>query len=296
MTAQEAQALADQGIQQLIDEPAAWEQWASTYSRFHQYSPGNVLLIMSQKPDATMVAGYHAWQALGRQVQQGEHGLTILAPVTKKALDPEHPKDPPKARLVGFRAAAVFDVSQTQGRDLQLPNPQALTGSHLQDLLQHVIQSAVPVPVAFAKLADAYGVWSPAEQRIQIKTDAEPNQQFKTLLHEWSHSIGVSTPDQAVQRHVGTEEVTAETTAYILSKSVGLDTQQYSQGYVASWSQGDPKAVLAVQAEVAHRVHAITQALQAAAQQDPVIAEAIQTWQPPKARQAQAEADLEPSR
>ncbi len=282
MTTQDAQALVDQGIQQLIEEPQAWKQWASTYARFTQYSPGNVLLIMSQKPDATMVAGYHAWQALGRQVQKGEHGLTILAPVTKKELDPEHPKDPPKARLVGFRAATVFDLSQTQGRELDLPTPKALTGNHLKDLLDHVIQSAVPVPVAFAKMTDAYGVWSPTEQRIQIKDDAEPNQQFKTLMHEWSHSIGVSTPDQAVNRHVGTEEVTAETTAYILSKSIGVDTQQYSQGYVAGWSKGDPKAVLAVQAEVAHRVHAITQALQAAAGRDPVIAEVVQRWQPPK--------------
>lgn len=282
MTTQDAQALVDQGIQQLIEEPQAWKQWASTYGRFTQYSPGNVLLIMSQKPDATMVAGYHAWQALGRQVQKGEHGLTILAPVTKKELDPEHPKDPPKARLVGFRAATVFDLSQTQGRELDLPTPKALTGNHLKDLLDHVIKSAVPVPAEFAKMTDAYGVWSPTERRIQIKDDAEPNQQFKTLMHEWSHSIGVSTPDQAVNRHVGTEEVTAETTAYILSKSVGLDTQKYSQGYVAGWSKGDPKVVLAVQAEVAHRVHAITQALQAAAGRDPVIAEVVQRWQLPK--------------
>jgi len=282
MTTQDAQALVDQGIQQLIEEPQAWEQWASTYARFTQYSPGNVLLIMSQKPDASMVAGYHAWQALGRQVQKGEHGLTILAPVTRKEPDPEHPKDPPKTRLIGFRAATVFDLSQTQGRELDLPTPKALTGNHLKDLLDHVIQSAVPVPVSFAKMVDAYGMWSPKERRIQIIQDAEPNQQIKTLFHEWSHSIGVQTPEQAVQRHVGTEEVTAETTAFVLAKSVGLDTAQYSQGYVAGWSKGDPKAVLAVQAEVAHRVHAITQALQAATGRDPVIAEAVQPWQPPK--------------
>ncbi len=292
MTAQDAQSLVDQGIQQLIEEPQAWAQWASTYARFTQYSPGNVLLIMSQKPDASMVAGYHAWQALGRQVQKGEHGITILAPMVKKEPDPEHPKDPPKARLVGFRAATVFDIAQTQGPALNLPHPQALTGNHLHDLLQHVIQSAVPVPVTFAKLAEAYGVWSPVEQRIQLKDDAAPNHQLKTLFHEWSHSIGVQTPEQAAHRHVGIEEVTAETTAFILAKSVGLDTAQYSQGYVASWSKGDPKAVLAVQTAVAQRVHAITQALQAAAQQDPVIAQAIQRWQPVKAQRAEAALEL----
>ena len=296
MTAQEAQALVDQGVQQLLEDPDAWRQWATTYARFHQYSPGNVLLIMSQRPDASMVAGYHAWQALGRQVQKGEHGIAILAPVTKKEPDPEHPKEPPKARVVGFRAATVFDIAQTQGRELTLPNPKALTGHAMHDLLQHVIQSAIPVPVAFAQLTDAYGVWSPVERRIQIKADAEPDHQLKTLLHEWSHSLGVPDAQAAKTRHVGTEEVTAETTAYILAQSLGLDTKDYSQGYVAGWAQGDPKQVIAVQQEVGRRVHSITQALQAAAEHDPVLrqAQAVATWTPPKAAQ-QAE-DLSMSR
>ena len=282
MNTQDAQALVDQGIQQLIEEPAAWEQWAQTYAKFPRYSPGNVLLIMSQRPDATMVAGYHAWQGLGRQVQHGEHGISILAPLIKKAPDPERPSEPPKARLIGFKAATVFDLSQTQGRDLALPDPAPVQGDRLHALLHALIASAVPVPVSFAPLADAFGVWSPTEQRIQIKADADPNQQLKTLFHEWSHSIGVQTPEQAQTRHVGTEEITAETTAFILSRSVGLDTAEYSQGYVASWSQGDPDKVLAVQADVARRVHAISDALQAAAEQDPVIAQATARWTLPK--------------
>ncbi len=292
MTGQDAQALVDQGIQQLIEDPTAWEQWASTYAKFPRYSPGNVLLIMQQRPDASYVAGYHAWQSLGRQVAKGEHGIGILAPIVKKQPDPEQPKAPAKPQLVGFRAATVFDVSQTQGRELNLPQPKALTGNHLKDLLAAMIQSAVPVPVSFVAMKEAYGVWSPTEQRIQIKEDADPNQQLKTLIHEWSHSLGVQTPEQAKDRHVGTEEITAETTAYILSKSVGLDTTEYSQGYVGSWSQGDPKKVLAVQSAVAERVHAISDALQAAAEQDPVIAQAIQGWQVPKANQPEESAEL----
>ena len=230
MNAQEAQSLVDQGVQQLIDDPQAWQQWASTYSRFHQYSPANVLLIMHQQPDASMVAGYHAWQAMGRQVQKGEHGIGILAPVVKKELDPKHPEQPPERHVVGFRAAVVFDVSQTQGKELQLPTPKAIAGNHLQDLLKHVIQSAVPVPVSFVAMSDAYGTWSPVQKRIEIANDAEPNQQLKTLIHEWSHSLGVPDTALAAQAHRGTEELAAETTAFVVSKSLGLDTQDYSQG------------------------------------------------------------------
>ncbi len=284
MTAKEAQALADQAVQQLLEDPAAWERWASTYSRFHQYSPGNVLLIMSQRPDATMVAGYHAWQALGRQVQRGEHGITILAPVIRKEADPQRPQDPPEPRVV-FRAATVFDISQTQGRALDLPEAKPLTGRDMADLLDHLVRHAVPVPVEFAPLKDAYRVWSPATKTIQIRQDAEPNHQLKTLLHEWSHSLGVQTPEQAAQRHVGPEEVTAETTAFILAKRFGIDTEGYSLGYVAAWANGDPQVVLGVQQAVGRRVHAISQALDQAAARDPVIAQAWQAG--PSAHRAQ---------
>ena len=84
MNAEQAKALVDTGIQQLLDDPEQWRQWAQTMTRFHRYSPGNVLLIMQQRPDASYVAGYHAWKDLGRQVQKGEHGIAILAPIVRK--------------------------------------------------------------------------------------------------------------------------------------------------------------------------------------------------------------------
>ncbi|MHB1612665.1 MAG: ArdC family protein, partial [Sulfobacillus sp.] len=84
MNAQDAQALVDQGIQQLLDDPEQWKQWADTMAQFPKYSPGNALLILSQRPDATMVAGFHAWQKLDRHVMKGEHGMTIIAPVVRR--------------------------------------------------------------------------------------------------------------------------------------------------------------------------------------------------------------------
>jgi antirestriction protein ArdC len=114
-----------------------------------------MVLIMAQRPDATWVAEYHAWQQLGRQVRKGERGITILAPLVKRQPVEDTAQDaesapPPKPVVVGFRAATVFDVSQTTGRELQILRPQLLSGGTLQEVLVHVIAQAVSVPVRFA--------------------------------------------------------------------------------------------------------------------------------------------------
>lgn len=284
MTSQEAQALVDQGIQQLTENPDQWKQWAETMARFPKYSPGNVVLIMQQRPDATMVAGYHAWQKLGRQVQKGEHGITIIAPVTRRMTKeedkgPDQASNPFQRAIVGFKAATVFDVSQTAGKDLTLPQPHEIRGETMRELLNHVIQSAVPVPVRFDAIpGGAYGVWEPTKGQITLSKKAEPNQQFKTLLHEWSHAIGIPDNSSLPDVHRGTEEVTAETTAYVAAKLLGLDTTDYSTRYVGHWTQGDPRRVMVVAQAVGVRVHQMVQTLEAASQHDPVIAQAIRSW------------------
>ena len=292
MNAQQAKALVDTGVQQMLEDPEQWRQWAQTMTRFHHYSPGNVLLIMSQRPDATHVAGYHAWKDLGRQVQKGEHGITILAPIVRKTpteeasapsatgstTQPARQTSAPMHAVVGFRAATVFDVSQTQGRELQIPHPKLLDSGDLSEVLHHLITGAVPVPVQFAPAAQlngANGVWSPAQQTITVAQDRQPDHQLKTLLHEWAHSVGV--PDVAAvrDRHTGSEEITAETTAFVLAGRLGLDTARYSLPYVGHWAQGDPQKVLALTQAVSGRVQSMSTALEQAAQKDPVLAGAM---------------------
>jgi len=286
LTAQEAQELVHQSVQQLLDDPEQWRQWATTLSRFHRYSAGNVFLIMAQRPDATMVAGYHAWQQLGRQVLKGERGITILAPITRRVADEAEAETTaraeaqksPKTVLVGFRAATVFDVSQTTGRELSIPRPQLLTGDTLQEVLAHVIAQAVPVPVRFAPSAaldGANGTWSPSDQTITLAADRDPNQQLKTLIHEWAHSIGVPDVAAALDRHRGNEEIIAETTAFVLAQRLGLDTTDYSLPYVGGWAAGDPQKVRALTQSVVERVHVLSAVLDQAAQRDPVIAAAL---------------------
>ena len=291
MTAEEAKALVNTGIQQMLEDPEQWRQWAQTLSRFHQYSPGNVLLILQQRPEATHVAGYHAWKSLGRQVQKGEHGITILAPIVRRVPD-EQPSAPkveatsaaplPQQAVVGFKTATVFDVSQTQGKALQIPQPKLLDSGDLDELLHHLITTAVPVPVQFApavQLGGANGVWNPSQQTITIAQDRSPDQQFKTLLHEWSHSVGVPDVTAAMDRHQGSEEIIAETTAFVLAQRMGLDTSDYSLPYVGHWAQGDPQKVLALTQSVSQRVQSLSTALEQAAQKDPAIAP---VWPSPK--------------
>ena len=306
MNAEQAKALVNAGIQQMLEDPEQWRQWAQTMSRFHSYSPGNVLLILQQRPDASHVAGYHAWQELGRQVQKGEHGITILAPIvrrmpTEEASAPapvgsvsQSPTPAPMKAVVGFRVATVFDISQTQGQALQIPQPKLLDSGDLDELLRHLITTAVPVPVQFApavQLGGANGVWSPAQQTITVAADRQPDQQFKTLLHEWSHSVGVPDVTAAMDRHTGSEEIIAETTAFILAGRMGLDTGAYSLPYVGHWAQGDPQKVLALTQSVSQRVQSLSTALEQAAQKDPAIA---QVWPSAKLTPTrQAEPDRE---
>lgn len=281
MNATEAKSVVDAGINQMLEDPEQWRQWATTFAKFHHYSPGNVLLIMSQMPDASQVAGYHAWQSLGRQVQAGEHGITILAPVIRKRQEDEHvgsesPKRAPSG-LVGFRAATVFDVSQTQGRDLALPTPQLLNGADLVDLLGS-LTAVVGVPVVMAEsstLGGANGVWRPSEGTITIASDRSPDHQTKTLLHEWAHATGIPDPTAAMDRHVGSEEIVAETTAYVLAQRMGIDTSQYTIPYVGHWAQGDPQKVLALTQSVSQRVQAMSTTLEQHAEQDPVLARSL---------------------
>lgn len=292
MNATEAHAVVQSGIQQMLEDPEQWRQWATALSRFHHYSAGNVILIMSQMPDATRVAGYHAWQDLGRQVNRGEHGIIILAPVLRRK-EEEHPAEstkPAPPALVGFRAATVFDVSQTAGRDLQLPEPQLLDGAGMAALLGS-LTAAVGAPVLMADsstMGGANGVWSPSQGTITLASDRSPDQQAKTLLHEWAHSVGVPDVASAMDRHRGSEEITAETTAYVLAQRLGMDTSEYSIPYVGHWAEGDPQKVLALTQSVSQRVQSMSSTLEQAAQHDPTIAKALGMPEP------QAETEHEP--
>lgn len=295
MTSNEAKAAVDNGINQMLEDPEQWKRWASTMAKFHRYSPGNVLLIMSQRPHASQVAGFHAWQGLGRHVEKGEHGITILAPIIRKEKEAEAQADGPKpaqpSGLVGFRTATVFDVAQTQGRPLQLPEPQILDGESLAALVGS-LSAAAGAPILMAEsssMGGANGVWSPVQGTITLASDRAPDQQVKTLLHEWAHKVGVPDAIAAQDIHRGSEEIVAETTAFVMAQRMGIDTSQYSIPYVGSWAQGDPQKVMGLAQDVSRRVQEMSSTLEKQAQRDPQLAQAL--GMPPK--QPQQEYEME---
>jgi antirestriction protein ArdC len=277
-------------IQRLTEDPDAWAAWAQTLQRFHKYSYQNALLIWNQAPEATYVAGYQSWKRLGRYVRKGEHGISIFAPIRRKVdpsetahADPSDQKSdttPASPRVLsGIKITTVFDIRQTDGEPLSLPQPAPLMGDGYAEVL-HALIPLCGVPVQFGDTGEAYGIWSPQQRTITLRADIAPNHQLKSLIHEWAHSLGIDTVEAAAARHVGTEEIIAEATAATLSQLCGLDTAAYSAAYVGSWAQGDPHQVTQAAQAIVSRVHHQIGVITAALDTHPILAQAFPTLIP----------------
>jgi len=229
--------------------------------KLYSYSFRNVWLIYCQNPEATLVAGYSKWKELGRQVKKGEKSLAILAPLIKKD------KETKDSELIGFRSASVFDVSQTDGPDLpELPRPQLLTKDNQK------IQAAIKTLEAFAKQRGnpvsykdikANGLYSLKTKAITINKSLPPLQTLKTLTHELAHAImhaNISTL-KTITEQTHTLELEAESCAYLVCDSLGLDTSQYSFAYLANWAE-DPKELLSAAEKACKAADSILEALE----------------------------------
>jgi DNA primase len=257
-----------------LTSSSAWTDWLRTAARFHHYSFRNTVAIWLQRPDATQVAGYRTWQSLGRQVRKGEHGIQILAPVTRRKDEQDaegNQPDPSAARsgdgreggkreepgsgpgprqLVGVRIAHVFDYSQTEGDPLpQLDDvrPTLLTGQapeHLWDgLALQVAEAGYRLSVETPPGAtNGLTMW--AERQVLVRPELEDAQQVKTLAHELGH-VMLHEPADILDRAVdlsaltcrGQREVEAESVAFLVTSAHGMDPGQYSFPYVAGWAQ-----------------------------------------------------------
>jgi antirestriction protein ArdC len=237
-------------IQQLTEGVAAltstqeWERWLRAQRAFHRYSFSNVLLILRQSPQATRVAGFHRWHELGRFVRKGEQGIAILAPVTRRVEADDDP-DALTSVVAGFRAAYVFDVSQTDGE----PLPEV---AHLLDgddpagasVRLEKVAAELSYSVTVTQLpGERYGDCAPELRRIRISDRLAPAHQVKTLAHELAHAI---LHEQFEDR--GLAELEAESVAYIVCQELALDSSAYSFGYLAIWGRGGGKATRAITA------------------------------------------------
>ena len=233
-------------------------------SKFHNFSFNNTLLIAMQKPDASLVAGFGKWRDdFERHVKKGEKGIKILAPSPYKVkkqmekIDPATQKpvigadgkpvtEEQEIEIPAFRVVTVFDVSQTEGKEIPDIAVSELTGSveQYQDFFA-ALEKASPVPIAFENIeGGAHGYYHLEEKRIAIDEGMSELQTLKTAIHEIAHAklhaIDKDAPatEQAVRPDRRTREVQAESVAYAVCQHYGLDTSDYSFGYVAGWSSG----------------------------------------------------------
>lgn len=224
-----------------------WRRYLGTAARFHNYSANNIWLIMAQRPEATRVAGFRTWLSLGRHVRKGEKGIAILAPLkfTKTVTDDDG-EESTYSGLRGFRVVYVFDISQTEGESLpSVSAPTQLVGDGCDQLVERLTQLitdqgftlATPDPWPHGR---ANGVTEYLLRRVSMRTDYSRAQYTKTLAHETAHVLMHGPLSNVSRPQV---EVEAESVAFVVCQTVGLDSVEYSLPYVAAWSGGDMKLV-----------------------------------------------------
>lgn len=219
-----------------------WRRWLETAARFHTYSINNQLLIAMQRPDATRVAGYRVWQGLGRQVRKGERGIAILAPVVirdraEASTEVEGTKER-GSRVCGFRVVHVFDLAQTDGAELpEVAWPVPVEGPKgLYDQLRGVVaRMGLTLVEASEGMGSARG-WYDAPARTITVVDGHPAaSKARTLLHELAHSLDPACNSPASDATRAEKELLAESVAFVVGKQLGLDTDDCSAVYTASW-------------------------------------------------------------
>ena len=259
----------EQGITELF-ESERYKEYLRVMSKFHNYSFNNTLLIAMQKPDASLVAGFSSWKNnFGRNVMKGEKGIKIIAPspfTVKQEVEKTDPHtgkpvigkdgkpvtEEKEIKVPAYRVVSVFDVSQTEGRELPDIAVDELTGDvdRFKDFFA-ALEQVSPVPIGFEKIeGGAHGYYHLEEKRIAIDEGMSDLQTLKTAIHEIAHAklhdIDLNAPQEEQKPRVDrrTREVEAESVAYTVCQHYGLDTSDYSFGYVAGWSSGKELAEL----------------------------------------------------
>lgn len=246
----------ESGVEELFTSNR-YQEFLKTMAKFHNYSFNNTMLIAMQRPDATLVTSYKNWQSMGRQVMKGEKGITIIAPAPYKKMKEKEVLDEKQRPIMGtdgkpkteqvevtvphFKAVTVFDIAQTSGEPIQTLAPELLTAA-VQDFdsFMQAIQKISPVPIRFDEIdGNANGYYHNADKEIVIKKGLSESQTLKTAIHETVHA---KLHDKEIMESLGvekdrlTKEVEAESVAYCVCSSFGLDTSDYSFPYIAGWS------------------------------------------------------------
>lgn len=248
----------EQGVKDYFTDEN-YAAYLNTMAKFHDYSFNNTLLIAMQKPEATLVAGYQAWQKkFKRNVKKGERGIKIIAPAPVREKEEVEKIDPvtlepvlkangqPETEIIEtviprFRVTTVFDVAQTEGEPLpELETADLTAGVENYKEFMEAITLASPVPIRFAEIeGESHGYYHQIEKEIVIKEGMSESQTMKTAIHEVAHARlhdKELLKEQGIRKDKLTREVEAESTAYVVCQYFNLDTSDYSFPYIAGWS------------------------------------------------------------
>lgn len=233
--------LLDRGVKEIFTS-GRYQEYLKFCSTFHNYSYNNQLLILLQNPEAKYVAGYRTWEdQFNRHVIKGQKGIAILAPnpvkITKTEEDENGEEVEKEIRLMRFRTVYVFGDNQTEGD----PLPEICTklegdvenGNEIRAALEKY--AAIPIDYSHIN-GTANGYFVPSENRIVVNDSLSEKQTIKTLVHEIAHSKlhGKGCAEENADNR--TMEVQAESVAFVVSNYLGIDTSDYSFGYVAGWA------------------------------------------------------------
>lgn len=276
--AEELQGSIAEQVEQLRDSEQ-WVRFLEFAQSFHRYSLGNLLLILSQCPTASAVAGFRQWQTKGRQVRKGERAICIFGYAQKKVTaeqaeasegeDQAETTEDGQQVITYYPVLSVFDIGQTDPIDPDTDDPstlaQRLTGDDQLGIVDAVTDYLTDQGWTVTReqiSGPANGYTDREARRVVIDADLSPAQAAKTALHEAGHVILHTEEDHSEYvEHRGIKETEAESVAYIVAGLLGVDTSRYSIGYVAGWSEGDADTIKATAARVLHAAHALADAI-----------------------------------
>lgn len=238
----------EQGIKNVFTSDKYME-YLKTMSKFHNYSINNVLWVQMQNPNASVIAGLKTWNELGRKVNKGEKALRVLAPMkhtklieiekvdanTKKPI-----KEKQKVEWISYKAVPVFDISQTNGKELPSLISELQGNIKHFDHMKNALTKVAKIPIEFEDIKDSKGYYHLTENRIAIKKGMSDMQTIKTMIHEIAHSRLHNIKEEKSISSImnrNAKETEAESVAFVVSNHFDIDTSDYSFGYIASWSK-----------------------------------------------------------
>jgi len=255
-------SISDQ-VEQLRDSEC-WTAFLDFTKAFHAYSFSNLLLILSQYPEAAQVAGFRTWQELGRQVRKGETGIRIFGYSIKKVTEEDENGESQEKRIARFPILSVFDIGQTdliEGAEDTGMITRQLTGADdfgvVDALSAYLVEGGWTVEYRPLQ-GQKNGYTDPKVMAVVIDSDLSREHTAKTLIHETAHVLLGHIEDMAeYAEHRGLWETEAESVAYVVAGLVGFDTSAYSVGYIAGWAGADVDLIKSTAVRVLRTVHQV---------------------------------------